>query len=238
VQIEGRRPVIEALRARRQLTEILIASGSQGAALGDIVNLAERRGVPVREIPRREIEERAESRNPQGVIAIAGSSFKYATLDEIVSRAARPLLLIALDGVTDPQNLGAIARSAEAVGASGLIVPRRRSAPVTVGAEKTSAGALEHLPVAQVANLARALAELKEQNVWVIALDGDAPTTIYDVPADGDICLVVGSEGSGVSRLVLEAADHRASIPMHGKVGSLNASAASAIALFEIRRRR
>jgi 23S rRNA (guanosine2251-2'-O)-methyltransferase len=241
-QIEGRRPVIEALRAKRPIQEILVASGARvGGALAEIVQLAERRGVTVREIPRRELEEKAESRNPQGVIATTGSKFAYASLDDLFSRAAssgEPPLFVAVDGVTDPQNLGALARSCEGAGAHGLIVPRRRAAPVTAAAEKASAGALEHLPVAMVTNLVRALEELKERGVWIAALDGDADRTIYDLPAEDALCLIVGAEGTGVSRLALDRADHRVSIPMSGRVASLNASAAGAVALFEIRRRR
>ena len=241
-QIEGRRPVIEALRAKRPIREILVASGARvGGALAEIVQLAERRGVTVREIPRRELEERAESRNPQGVIATTGSSFAYASLDDLFSgadRAGEPPLFVAVYGVTDPMNLGALARSCEGAGAHGLIVPRRRAAPVTAAAEKASAGALEHLPVAMVTNLVRTLEELKQRGVWVAALDGEAYRTIYDLPAEDALFLIVVAEGTGVSRLALDHADHRVSIPMSGRVASLNASAAGAVALFEIRRRR
>lgn len=242
-QIEGRRPVIEALRARRPIDEIVIAAGSKPAGvLAEIVRLAKRRGVSVREVPRREIETRARTRNPQGVIALAtGSGFAYVSLDDLFSRietSGRPALIVALDGVTDPQNLGAVARSAEASGAHGLVVPRRRVAPVTPAAQKASAGALEHLPVAQVANLARALEDLKDHGVWVVALDPVAEPTIYDVPATDPLCVVIGDEGSGVSRLVAERADHRVSIPMSGRVQSLNASVAAGVTLFEIARRR
>ena len=241
-QIEGRRPVIEALRAKRPIQEILVASGARvGGALAEIVKLAERRGVQVREIPRRELEERATSRNPQGVIATTGSRFAYASLDDLFAaakRAGEPPLFVATDGVTDPMNLGSLARSCEGAGAHGLIVPRRRAAPVTASAEKASAGALEHLPVVMVTNLVRALEDLKKRDVWIAALDGDAKTTIYDLPADDPLCLIVGAEGTGVSRLALDHADHRVSIPMSGRVASLNAAAAGAVALFELRRRR
>ena len=240
-QIEGRRPVIEALRAKRPIDEILVASGTrEGGALAEIVRLAQRRGVRVREVTRRELEDRATSRNPQGVIATA-SGFAYVSLDDVLARAdesGEPALLVAVDGVTDPQNLGALARSCEGAGADGLVVPRRRAAPVTAATEKASAGALEHLPVAQVPNLVRALEDLKERGVWIAALDSDAPQTVYELSAGDPLCLVVGGEGSGVSRLVADRADHRVSIPMAGRVESLNVAAAGAVALFEIRRRR
>jgi 23S rRNA (guanosine2251-2'-O)-methyltransferase len=242
MQIEGRRPVIEALRAKRPIEEIFVAAGARHAgALAEILKLAQRRGVRVREIARRELEERAKSRNPQGVIATTGAEFGYVSLDDLMARveaSGEPALLVAADGVTDPQNLGALARSCEGAGAHGLIVPRRRAAPVTAAAEKASAGALEHLPVAQVTNLVRALEELKERGVWIAALAADAPTSIYELPASDPLCVVVGGEGQGVSRLVLDRADHRVSIPMTGRVQSLNAAAAGAVALFEIKRRR
>jgi 23S rRNA (guanosine2251-2'-O)-methyltransferase len=240
VQIEGRRPVLEALNAGREISEILVASGSRmSGAIEEITRSAQRRKIPMREVPRKVIDERAQTRNAQGVIAIA-SGFAYTTLEEILDRVGtEPALLVAVDGVTDPQNLGALARSAEAAGAHGLVVPRRHSAPVTAAAEKASAGALEHLPVAHVANLARGLEELKERGVWIVALDAAGEKTIYDLDlATEPICVVVGSEGRGVSRLVRDRADVVARIPMSGRVESLNASVAGAVALFEIRRKR
>lgn len=241
-QIEGRRPVLEALRAGRTITELFVASGTRTSdVLAEIVRLGEQQAVPIHEIPRRELESRSITRNPQGVIALA-ASFRYASLEDLVERAESSgdaALLVALDGVTDPQNLGALARSAEAASAHGLVVPQRRSAGVTPAAEKAAAGALEHLPVAQVTNLTRALEDMKSHNIWVVALDATSGTTIYDLDVATDpLCLVVGGEASGVSRLTRERADVVAHIPMGGRIASLNASAAGAVALFEIRRRR
>lgn len=241
-QIEGRRPVLEALKSGRTITELFVASGAQtSGALAEIVTVAERRSIPIRHVPRKELESRSQTRNPQGVIAFA-SGFRYASVADLLAHArssGEPPLLVALDGVTDPQNLGALARSAEAAGAHGLVVPQRRSAGVTPAAEKAAAGALEHISVAQVTNLTRTLDELKKENVWIVALDASGGRTIYelDVATEG-VCLVVGGEGSGVSRLVREHADVIAHIPMTGRIESLNASAAGAVALFEIRRRR
>lgn len=209
--------------------------------VAEILRLAQRQAVPIREVPRRELDSRSRTRNPQGVIAFA-AGFSYAELKDVLTRVHLPgdrALFVAVDGINDPQNLGALARSAEAAGVHALIVPRRRAAPVTDVAERASAGALEHLPVAQVPNLSRALEELKENGVWVVALDADAPKTIYELEvAVEPLCLVVGSEGTGVSHLVRERADDLVRIPMQGSVASLNASAAGAVALFEIRRRR
>jgi 23S rRNA (guanosine2251-2'-O)-methyltransferase len=241
-QIEGRRPVLEALNAGREIAELLVASGAHASgALAEIRSLASKLDIPIREIPRRELESRAQSRNPQGVIALT-RGFAYATVEELLTGAAstgEPALLVALDGITDPQNLGALARSTEAAGGHGMIVPARRSASVTPGAEKASAGALEHLRVARVTNLVRALDAIKRKGVWVVGLDAEAESSVYDLDiATEPICLVVGSEGSGLSRLVEESADQLVRIPLRGRIGSLNASAAGAVALFEIRRRR
>lgn len=238
-QVEGRRPVLEALRSGRDVSEIRVSQGAKG--LDDIRRLASRKGVRIRTVPREEIDRLSRSRAPQGVIALVGG-FEYASIDDLLAnaeKAAEPTLLVALDGITDPGNLGAVARSAEAAGAHGLIIPERRAASVGPAADKASAGALEHLPVARIVNLQRALHDLTDRGIWVTALDPEASATIYDFPAaDDPLCVVVGSEGRGVSRLVVERADYRVRIPMWGRVASLNAAAAAAVALFEIRRRR
>jgi 23S rRNA (guanosine2251-2'-O)-methyltransferase len=239
-QLEGRHPVLEALRAGRDIQEIWIARETKPAKIvDDIVRLAKRRGVAVRQLPRKAIDERARTRAPQGVIAVA-SSFRYSSIEEILDSARDDIpLLIALDGVTDPQNVGAIARSAHAAGAHGMILRQRRSAHVTPTVEKAAGGALSHLGVAQVANLDRTLADLKDRGIWIVSLDESAPTTIWDVDiVEAPVCLVVGAEGTGVSHLVKKRSDFVVRIPMAGKVASLNASAAGAVALFEIRRRR
>jgi 23S rRNA (guanosine2251-2'-O)-methyltransferase len=239
-QLEGRHPVLEALRAGRDLHEILIARETKPAKIvDDIVKLAKRRGVAVRQLPRKVIDERARTRAPQGVIALA-SAFRYASIDEILERARDDVpLLVALDGVTDPQNVGAIARSAHAAGAHGMILRQRRSAHVTPTVEKAAGGALAHLAVAQVSNLDRTLADLKERGIWIVSLDtkGDAPIWDVDI-VESPVCLVVGSEGEGVSHLIRKRSDFVVRIPMSGRVASLNASAAGAVALFEIVRRR
>ncbi len=237
-QIEGRRPVLEALRAGRPIDELLISGGSRSAgALAEIEKLAEASGVRIRRMPRRELDALAKTRNPQGVIAV-GISHTYATLDDLFERARDETpLLVALDGVTDPQNLGALARSAEAAGAHGILFPRRRSAGITDAAIRASSGALEHIACVQVANLTRALEELKGRGVWIVGLDGSGERTIYELGSAADpICVVVGGEGAGLSRLVREHCDVVVRIPMRGRVESLNASAAGAIALFEIGR--
>jgi 23S rRNA (guanosine2251-2'-O)-methyltransferase len=239
--IEGRRPVVEALRAGRPMDRILLASGAGRAALGDLLDLARRRGVEIQTVPRSVIDAEARSGAHQGVLAIV-APIQPIDLVELLAlplAGREPPFFLALDGVEDPHNLGALARSAEAAGCHGLVVPRHRSAPLSAVAVKTSAGALEHLPVAEVPNLARAVGQLRDSGVWCIGLDGTAEASLFDLQlADEPVCVVVGSEGSGLHRLVRDSCDVLVRIPMSGRVESLNASVAGALALFEVRRRR
>jgi 23S rRNA (guanosine2251-2'-O)-methyltransferase len=239
--IEGRRPVVEALRAGRPMDRILLASGANRAALGDLLDLARRRGVEVQTVPRSVIDAEARSGAHQGVLAIVApiQPIDLAELLALPLAGREPPFFLALDGVEDPHNLGALARSAEAAGCHGLLVPRHRSAPLSAVAVKTSAGALEHLPVAEVPNLARAVDQLRDAGVWCIGLDGTAEASLFDLQlADEPVCIVVGSEGTGLHRLVRDSCDALVRIPMSGQVESLNASVAGALALFEVRRRR
>jgi 23S rRNA (guanosine2251-2'-O)-methyltransferase len=241
VLIEGRRPVVEALRAGRPMDRILLASGAGRAALGDLLDLARRRGVEVQTVPRSLIDAEARSGAHQGVLAIV-APIQPIGLTELLAvplGGREPPFFLALDGVEDPHNLGALARSAEAAGCHGLIVPRHRSAPLSAVAVKSSAGALEHLPVAEVPNLARAIDQLRDSGVWCIGLDGTADASLFTLTlADEPVCVVVGSEGAGLHRLVRDSCDVLVHIPMSGHIESLNASVAGALALFEVRRRR
>jgi 23S rRNA (guanosine2251-2'-O)-methyltransferase len=239
--IEGRRPVVEALRAGRPMDRILLAGGANRAALGDLLDLARRRGVEVQTVPRSVIDAEARSGAHQGVLAIVApiQPIGLAELLALPLAGREPPFFLALDGVEDPHNLGALARSAEAAGCHGLVVPRHRSAPLSAVVVKTSAGALEHLPVAEVPNLARAVDQLRDSGVWCIGLDGTAEASLFDLQlADEPVCIVVGSEGTGLHRLVRDSCDALVRIPMSGQVESLNASVAGALALFEVRRRR
>lgn len=222
----------EALRAERPLVELLVA---EGAGLDELRAQALAQGLRVRREERAVLDGLTEGLVHQGVVAVA-KEFPYTT----VARAAGGTdLVVVLDGITDPQNLGAIARSAEAAGAGALILPRRRSAHVTPAAEKAAAGAFSWLRVGLAANVERALAELADLGFWSVGLAGDAPETLWSSALlEGQVALVLGSEGRGLSRLVRERVDGLAGIPMQGRVGSLNASAAAAVALFEVRRRR
>ncbi len=237
----GLHPVRELLRSSQPLQRILVAdSRGHSAVLDEIVALAEPLGVPLERIDRAELDRRAEGLVHQGVLAEA-PAFPYATLDAVLEGidAEDPALLVALDGVTDPHNLGSIARTAEAVGAHGLVVPARRAAAVTPTVEKAAAGALAHLPVVQVTNLVRALGQLGEHGVWSLGLDGDAEVELAEHPLASEPCvLVVGAEGEGLSRLVRERCDALARLPIRGRVGSLNASVAAGVALYELLRHR
>ncbi|HUH07970.1 MAG TPA: 23S rRNA (guanosine(2251)-2'-O)-methyltransferase RlmB [Egibacteraceae bacterium] len=229
--IPGRRSVAEALRAGRRLRKIHLER-TEGA-LGVIAEAAREAGVPVRSATRDELDELTGGVRHQGAVGIA-EAFSYASLEQVGDSD----LLVVLDGVTDPQNLGAIARSAEAAGAGGLVISRRRSAHVTPAAERAAAGAFSWLPVAEVPNIARALADLAERGVWSVGLDADGPPLWDCELLDGKVAVVLGAEGKGLSRLVAERVDALASIPMPGRLASLNVSAAAAVALFEVVRRR
>lgn len=230
--VPGRRPVAEALRAGREMTEMVVAE--EHGHLAELARTAREQGVPVRNAERGHLDELAGGVAHQGVVALT-RPYRYAHL----SAVAGAELLVLCDQITDPQNLGAIARSAEAAGAGGLILPKRRSAHVTPAVEKAAAGALSWLAVAVVPNLVRALADLAGAGSWSVGLDGDAGRGLWDsVLLSGPCVLVVGAEGEGLSRLVAERVDERVAIPISGHVDSLNASAAAAVALFEARRRR
>ncbi len=241
----GRRPVYEALRAgRRRIYRLTLAEGvreggEETGIIGQIVSLARAAGVNVSRSPRRELDRVAS--HHQGVVAEA-SPYPYADLDDILSLAGErgePPLLLLLDLLQDPQNVGSLLRTAEAVGVHGLIIPQRRAVGITPAVVSASAGAVEHLLVAQVTNLARTIDELKRHDLWVAGLEADPSAQLYD-QADlrGPLALVVGSEGSGLRRLVREKCDFLLQLPMRGRVTSLNAAVAGSVALYEVERQR
>ncbi|MCX8007812.1 MAG: 23S rRNA (guanosine(2251)-2'-O)-methyltransferase RlmB [Coriobacteriia bacterium] len=239
-RVEGRRAVLEALRGGLDLVRVEVARGAKGdSAIAEIRRAASERGVPVFEVSRESLDAASERGRHQGVAAIL-RGFRYASLADVFAAHAGDAesTLVVLDHVTDPGNLGAVARSAEAAGAHAVIVPERRSAPVTAVVHKAAAGALAHLPVVRVVNVARALEEIKRAGYWVVGASGDAPTDLWSAPLEGRIALVLGSEGSGLSRLVSETCDVLVSIPMLGRVGSLNVAQAATVLLYEHVRRR
>jgi 23S rRNA (guanosine2251-2'-O)-methyltransferase len=241
-RIEGRNPIREALRAGRRLRRIMVASGADArGGLAELLDAARAAGVPVERVPREAIDKVAVTRAHQGVVAEA-DPFRYRSyrdaIDEALGRGEKPLLL-ALDGITDPGNLGSLLRSAEAAGCHAVLVPQRRAAPVTPVVEKASAGALEHLVIDQVPNLERSLDDCRKRGLWRVGLSGESEASLWgcDLLAE-PVVLVVGAEGHGLSRLIRERMDVLVQIPMAGRVGSLSAPVAGAIALFESRRMR
>ncbi len=237
--VEGRRPVIEALRAGVPIKRILISEGVRtDRAIEEILERAASAGITVQRRPARELDQIGGSRAHQGVVALA-SPFEYASLASVIASVedSDRALLVALDHVTDAGNLGAVARSAEAAGASAIVIEKRRSASVGPGAIKSSAGALAHIPVASVVNLARTLATLKEAGFWVIGASEKADADFWDSPLDGRVVLVLGAEGTGLSRLVTEACDALVRLPMRGAVGSLNVAQTATVLAYEWVRR-
>lgn len=234
----GRNPVLEALRARRGARKVVIADGVRpDPRLNEILELAHARGLPVESVLRQRLDDIAHTEHHQGV---AGYFHSRAPLSvaQLLAQARSPALLLVLDGIQDPQNLGAIARTAEATGADGIVLSRHRSTAVTPAAAKASAGATEHVPVAVAGNLAQALELLEASGVWRVGLDASAQqrydTFDYTVP----VALVVGAEGAGLHELTKRRCDALVRIPMLGQVASLNAGASAAVLLYEVLRQR
>jgi len=231
--IFGVNPVLEALAGRPdELSCVLGVAGARSAA--PVIDAARRQGVAVELTDHATLERLTHGGHHQGVAART-RPFRYVAVEELLARAAP--LLVALDGITDPQNLGAIIRSAEVLGAGGIILPKDRAAHVTATAIRASAGAAIHLPAAQVVNLVRALEQAKQAGYWTVALDEKGTQRFQDLPSLDRVLMLVGSEGRGSRRLVLEQADFRIAIPVRGRVGSLNAAGAAAIGLHELAQR-
>ena len=238
--IEGRNAVIEALRAGTAIDKIYLAKGDTDSALGHIANTARANGVVVVNADRRKLDEMSRTHAHQGVIAVA-AVWAYASIEDIFQRAeerGEAPLIVLCDELSDPHNLGAVIRTAECAGAHGVVIPKRRSAGLTAIVAKTSAGAVSHIPVARVPNLTALMKELQKRGVWIFGAEMNGNTSLYEADLKGPAAIVIGSEGSGMSRLVAETCDFTVSIPMKGKINSLNASAAAAILLYEAVRQR
>jgi 23S rRNA (guanosine2251-2'-O)-methyltransferase len=232
--LSGLHPIAEALRSKRPLERVLVAQGAGGPRLQEIIDLARRQSVPVRFEPRASLDRLAGSSAHQGVIAL-GAAQKYADLERAAEGAE---LVVVLDGVEDPHNLGAIIRTAHAAGAASIIIPERRAASVTDVVAKAAAGALEHLPVARVTNVNRTLEDLKERGFWIYGLD-ERGTEDYDrVDYGSPTAIVLGGEGKGLHEQVRKHCDLLVRIPMAGKISSLNVSVAAGVVMFEWKRRR
>ena len=239
IQIEGKNPIIEALKSGKKLERLYIQDGTDARKIGEILSLAKQGRTVIEYMPKHRLENMAESHAHQGIIAIL-PEVEYAVFEDMVedalSKDSSPLFVI-LDEIQDPHNLGAIIRSSECAGSAGIIVPSRRSAPLSTTAYKASAGAMAHVPIARVTNLADAINYLKSKNIWVIGTDSQGEIC-YNADLTGALALVIGSEGKGIRRLVKEKCDSIVSIPMQGNINSLNASVAAGILIFESVRQR
>lgn len=239
-QVYGRNPVLEALRAGRPLNKILVARGERHGSLRQVTALARERQVPLVYADPRELDALVGGAHHQGVVALAAPR-QYAEVEDILAlaheRGEDPLIAV-LDGIEDPQNLGSLIRTAEAAGAHGIVIPKRRAVGLTETAVRVAAGAAEYLPVARVSNISQTLAALKEAGCWVVGGDMAAEKTVYEQDLRGPIVLVIGSEGKGISRLVKERCDFLVRLPLRGRVGSLNAAVAGALLIYEVLRQR
>ena len=238
--LEGRNALTEALASGRAIDKVFIAEGSTDRALARLAAQAKQAGAVVVETDRRKLDQMSATGSHQGVIAMV-AAHSYATLEDILNRAKErgeaPLIVIC-DELSDPHNLGAIIRTAECAGAHGVVIPKRRSVGLTAIVGKASAGALEYMPVARVTNITNAIKELKERGVWIFGTAAEGATPLYQADLKGAAAIVIGNEGDGMSRLVAESCDLKVSIPMKGRISSLNASAAAAILLYEAVRQR
>src|SRR5579863_5001597 len=239
-RLTGIHAVREALEANRPLDSLLVAKGTHGNRIEELVRLARKQDVPVRFEERIQVDRAAGTREHQGVVAFVSSSPAANFYDFLKPRdaASNPGLLVLLDGVEDPQNLGAIVRSSLAAGAQGVVIPERRAAGLTETVARASAGALSHLPVARVTNLSRAMEEMKEAGYWLVGLDERADQSYTDVDLKDSVGIVLGSEGEGLHELTRKRCDFLVSLPTQGPVRSLNVSVAAGVILFEAVRQR
>ena len=238
-QIEGRNAVLEAFRSGKCVDKLFILDGCQDGPVRTIAREARKTDTIINYVSKERLDQLSETRAHQGVIAQV-AAYEYSTVEEILARAeekGEPPFLILLDNVEDPHNLGAIIRTANLAGAHGVILPKRRAVGQTSTVAKTSAGAINYTPVAKVTNIVRTIEELKEKGIWFVCADMGGET-MYDLDLTGPMGLVIGNEGEGVSRLVREACDFTASIPMKGDIDSLNASVAAGVLAYEIVRQR
>ncbi len=233
----GRNPVREALKSGRPLNKIMVAQGERTGGMAEILILAKEKGVPVQNADRNRLDALSGGCRHQGVLAYVAAG-EYVDLEEILGGVTGSPLLLLLDEINDPHNLGAILRTAEAAGVHGVVIPRRRSAPLTPAVARVSAGAVEYVRVARVANMVQTMEALKGKGLWVVGADAGAQALYWEARLDGPLALVVGGEDKGLGRLVREKCDFLVKIPMMGKIGSLNASVAAALLLYEVRRQR
>ncbi|MGJ9384573.1 23S rRNA (guanosine(2251)-2'-O)-methyltransferase RlmB [Salipaludibacillus neizhouensis] len=238
--IVGRNPVLEALKGNHPINKIWIAEGSLKGSMTNVIQASKTNKVQIQSVPRKKLDHMVPDSNHQGVVAQI-AAYEYQDISVLLERAAErgeSPFLIMLDELEDPHNLGSILRTADAAGAHGVIIPKRRAVGLTSTVAKASAGAIEHVPVARVTNLARTMDELKKDGMWFIGTDAKGQDDYKKVEVDMPLCLVIGSEGKGMSRLTKEKCDFLIRIPLMGKVTSLNASVAASLLMYEVLRRR
>lgn len=238
--LSGKNPVLEALRSGREMNKVWIAEGVKKAGIAELLQLAKEAGLIVQFVPKNKIDQLTDGATHQG-IAASVAAYKYAELDDLFESAASrnedPFFLI-LDELEDPHNLGSIIRTADATGVHGVIIPRRRAVGLTAIVAKTSTGAIEHIPVVRVGNLAQTVEDLKKRGVWIAGTDAKGSADYRHMDAKLPLAIIIGSEGKGMSRLLKEKCDFLYNMPMVGKVTSLNASVAAAILMYEVLRNR
>jgi 23S rRNA (guanosine2251-2'-O)-methyltransferase len=238
--IAGKHPVQEALRSGRAIHKIWIADQAQHHSMQAIAAEARRLGIVVQYVDKRKLDQMAGDVRHQGIVAQA-APLAYAALDDLLAAAqakGEPPFILLLDEIEDPHNLGSILRTADCAGAHGVVIPKRRSAGLTAAVSKTSAGAVHHVPVARVANLAQTVDRLKEQGVWIAGADAAAPQSVYDADLTVPLAIVIGNENRGIGRLIKEKCDFLLKLPMSGRINSLNASVAAGILMYETVRQR
>lgn len=239
-KLEGRNPVIEALRSDRTINKILVAKGEREGSINQIIALSKQKGIVVQDVDRAKLDKISSTRAHQGVIAYAAVK-EYVDVDDILNVAeskGEPPFVIILDEISDAHNLGSILRTADCVGAHGVIIPKRRAVGLTPAVSKASAGAIEYVPVARVTNIAQTIDYLKKKNIWVVGTDASGEKSFYKSDLTGPVALVIGSEGEGMGKLVREKCDFVVNIPMKGRISSLNAAVAGAIVMYEILKQR
>lgn len=236
--IVGRNAVKEALRGDRSVQRLLVAEDKAQNALRDIVTIAKKQGIDVRLVPQKQLAKYADQVPHQGVVAFV-NAISFKDLGQVLQESQDPApLLILTDGVEDPHNMGAIIRTAECIGATAVLVPKRHNAPINATVAKTSAGAVELVPIVQVGNVSQTIKGLQKQGFWVMGAHMEGDRTLYEADMTLPTVLIIGNEGKGISRLVKEACDFLVTIPMYGKLNSLNASVAAAILMYEAVRQR
>ncbi len=234
-KIEGRNPVTEALKSGRNIDKIYVKKGDKHGSIIPIIRMAKEKGIQISEADPRKLDEMSETGAHQGVIAVCAAA-EYKTVDDILRIAeekGEPPFIIILDKIADPRNLGSIIRTANCAGVHGIIISKHDSASLTATCAKASAGAVEYTPVARVASLAKTIDDLKKKNIWVTGADASGDKELFDADLKGAVAIVIGSEGEGISRLVLEKCDFKVKIPMRGNVNSLNASIAASLFIYE-----